>query len=109
MFGNDFLCSRSSLEVVIDSRISVAARTTVQVQNQGSIWLYVFWTTYTCHKPIFHVSSSVQINWKSIYFIETETIMHSSSGRKYDSGAFKRKKKQKLEEDAQIQRGDLDN
>nr|XP_040245209.1 uncharacterized protein LOC120964525 [Aegilops tauschii subsp. strangulata] len=34
--------------------------------------------------------------------------MHSSSGRKYGSGAFKRKKKQKLEEDAQIQRGALD-
>ncbi|XBI17559.1 hypothetical protein VPH35_059586 [Triticum aestivum] len=34
--------------------------------------------------------------------------MHSSSGRKYDSGAFKRKKKQKLEEDDQIQRGALD-
>ncbi|XBI53737.1 hypothetical protein VPH35_035911 [Triticum aestivum] len=34
--------------------------------------------------------------------------MHSSSGRKYDSGAFKCKKKPKLEEDAQIQRGALD-
>ena len=34
--------------------------------------------------------------------------MHSSSGRKYDSGAFKCKKKQKLEEDAEIQRGALD-
>ena len=43
-----------------------------------------------------------------MYFIETETIMHSSSGRKYNSGAFKRKKKHKLEKDAQIQRGALD-
>ena len=34
--------------------------------------------------------------------------MHSSFGRKYDFGAFKRKKKQKLEEDAEIQRGALD-
>ncbi|XP_044947803.1 zinc finger MYM-type protein 1-like [Hordeum vulgare subsp. vulgare] len=34
--------------------------------------------------------------------------MNSSSGRKYDSGAFKRKKKQKIEEDAQSQYGALD-
>ncbi|KAE8775061.1 zinc finger MYM-type protein 1-like [Hordeum vulgare] len=38
-----------------------------------------------------------------------EIIMHSSSRRKYDSGAFKRKKKHKLDEDAQSQYGALDN
>ncbi|KAI4998348.1 hypothetical protein ZWY2020_053690, partial [Hordeum vulgare] len=37
-----------------------------------------------------------------------EIIMHSSSRRKYDSGAFKRKKKHKLDEDAQSQYGALD-
>ncbi|KAE8769136.1 hypothetical protein D1007_59328 [Hordeum vulgare] len=38
----------------------------------------------------------------------TEIIMHSNSGRKYDSGAFKRKKKHKLDEDPQSQYGALD-
>ena len=34
--------------------------------------------------------------------------MHSGSGRKHDYGALKRRKKQKLEEDAEIRRGALD-
>ncbi|KAE8775608.1 zinc finger MYM-type protein 1-like [Hordeum vulgare] len=82
----------------------------IQEDNRQAEGMHVIWGRDNVLKTDFD-STLQQFRLQIIFCLLPtlfEIIMHSSSGRNYDSGAFKRKKKHKLDGDAQSQYGALD-